>query len=420
MTIMQLTNVYSNRLIIKALIFLMISNMVFMSCKEDEPGPPLITQIRLPDPDKADSTFTQADPGTLIVIQGENLGGVLHVYFNNYEAYFNSVFATDNNIIIRIPGEAPTEVIDPDVPHEIRVVTDHGEATYTFVLTPPPPTINYISNENAPHGEDIYILGSNFYLIEKIVFPGDLEATDFTVNKSASIIELTVPEGLSDTGRITIVTTYHTVESPMIFNDLSREGTLCNFDDINTFIWGCQVISDNTTFNGARGSFAHLVSSDVGADNYTWWEDNRVCYLTEMQQMVSVESMGNLFSEYALKFEIYVKEIWNTGQLTIVTQDDWNWRYIFAPWLIGGVRTDFITDSWITVVIPLTEFRDSEGTGKNASSFTDIFAADGTGHLGLAYMNTTPDPDNEEADAILLENLSIGIDNIRVVNIASE
>ncbi len=313
---MQLINVYSNRLIITVIILFMIGNAVFISCKKDEPGPPVITQIRVPDPDKADSTFNQADPGTLIVIQGENLGGVLHVYFNNYEASFNSVFATDNNIIIWIPSEAPTEVIDPDVPHEIRVVTDHGEATYTFVLTPPPPGIYYISNENAQAGEDIFILGSDFYLIEKIVFPGDLETTDFTVNKSANRIELTVPEGLTEAGNIKIVTTYHTVESPMPFNDLSQEGTLCNFDNINTFLWGCQITSD-ITFNGARGSFAHLVSSDVGAGNFTWWEDNRVCYLVDMMQMVSVENMGDLFSEYALKFEIYVRETWNTDKLLL-------------------------------------------------------------------------------------------------------
>jgi hypothetical protein len=416
---MQLIDVYSNKLIIKALILFMIGNMIFISCKKDEPGPPVITQIRLPDPDKADSTFTQADPGTLIVIQGENLGGVLHVYFNGYEASFNSVFATDKNIIIWIPSEAPTEVIDPNVPHEIRVVTDHGEATYSFTLTPPPPGIYYISNENAPSGEDIFILGSDFYLIEKIVFPGDLETTEFTVNKSASMIEVTVPEGLTEAGRIKIVTTYHTVESPMPFNDLSQEGVLCNFDDINKYLWGCQIISDNVTFSGARGRFAHLVSSDVGAGNYEWWTNNRVCYL-DSTQVITQENLGDLFSEYALKFEMYVKEIWNTGNITIVTKEDWIYRYIFAPWLINDVRTDLITDGWITVIIPLTEFRNNEGTGDPASSFKDIFWPPGTGEIGLAYMNTTPDPDNAEADAILLENLSIGIDNIRVVNIASE
>jgi hypothetical protein len=416
---MQLIDVYSNKLIIKALILFMIGNMIFISCKKDEPGPPVITQIRLPDPDKADSTFTQADPGTLIVIQGENLGGVLHVYFNGYEASFNSVFATDKNIIIWIPSEAPTEVIDPNVPHEIRVVTDHGEATYSFTLTPPPPGIYYISNENAPSGEDIFILGSDFYLIEKIVFPGDLETTEFTVNKSASMIEVTVPEGLTEAGRIKIVTTYHTVESPMPFNDLSQEGVLCNFDDINKYLWGCQIISDNVTFSGARGRFAHLVSSDVGAGNYEWWTNNRVCYLDSIQ-VITQENLGDLFSEYALKFEMYVKEIWNTGNITIVTKEDWIYRYIFAPWLINDVRTDLITDGWITVIIPLTEFRNNEGTGDPASSFKDIFWPPGTGEIGLAYMNTTPDPDNAEADAILLENLSIGIDNIRVVNIASE
>jgi hypothetical protein len=414
---MRVSDIYHYKTGVRILILIVIASIAFMSCKEDESGPPVITQVRLPDPDKADSTFTQADPGTLIVIQGENLGGLLHVYFNNYEASFNSVFATDRNIIVRIPDEAPTEVMDPDVPHEIRVVTSHGEATFTFSLTPPPPDIYYISNENATPGTEIFILGADFYLVEKVIFPGDVETTDFTVSSNAKIITLTVPQGATESGNIKIVTSYHTVEALMPFNELSGEGMLCNFDDVNSYIWGCQISSDNAAFPGARGSFAHLVSSNIGAGNYEWWGNNRVCYL-DSTQVISTENLGNLFSQYALKFELYVKEIWNTGQITIVTQDDWNYRYIFAPWLINGVRTDLVTDGWITYVVPLNEFRDDEGTGDPAKAFEDIFWDTGTARIGFAYMNTTPDPENEEADAITLENLSIGIDNIRLVKIA--
>jgi hypothetical protein len=416
---MRVFNIYLNKWGGRILILFVIASIVFMSCKEDEPGLPVITQVRLPDPDKADSTFTQADPGTLIVIQGENLGGLLHVYFNNYEASFNSVFATDNNIIIRIPEEAPTEVIDPDVPHEIRVVTNHGEATFTFSLTPPPPEINYISNENATPGTEIFILGADFYLVEKIVFPGDVETTDFTVSSNAKTITLSVPQGATESGKIKIVTTYHTVEAPMPFNDLSGEGMLCNFDDINSYIWGCQISSDAAAFTGARGSFAQLVSSNIGAGNYTWWEDNRVCFLDSIH-VIAPENLGDLFSQYALKFELYVKEIWNTGNITIITKDDWEYRYIFAPWLVNGVRTNLITDRWITYVVPLNEFRNGEGTGDPAKSFDDVLWDTGTARIGMAYMNTTPDPENGEADAINLENLSIGIDNIRLVKISEE
>ncbi len=407
-----------NKLAIRALILFLAGSIILISCKKEEQGPPVITQVRLPDPDKADSTFTQADPGTLIVIQGENLGGLLHVYFNNYEASFNSVFSTDNNIIVRIPDEAPTEVIDPDVPHEIRIVTNHGEATYTFSLTPPPPEIYYISNENAMPGDEIFILGADFYLVEKIIFPGDIETTDFTVNRSAKTITVTVPQGATEAGKIKIVTTYHTVEAPMSFNDLSGEGVLCNFDDINSYIWGCQISSDDIAFPGARGNFAQLVNTNIGPGNYTWWEGNRVCFLDSIQT-IAPENLGDVFSQYALKFEMYVKEIWNTGNITIVTKD-WEYRYIFAPWLIDGVRADLVTDGWITYVISLTEFRNNEGTGDPAKAFKDIFWENGTARIGMAYMNTTPDPNNDEADAITLDNLSIGIDNIRVVKISGE
>ncbi|MFC0183481.1 hypothetical protein ACFFJX_13310 [Pseudarcicella hirudinis] len=64
-------------------------SVLTMSCKEnsiDAGGPPIIKQVRLVDPAKKDSTFAKALPGTLIVIQGENLHRVLKAYFNDFPA----------------------------------------------------------------------------------------------------------------------------------------------------------------------------------------------------------------------------------------------------------------------------------------------------------------------------------------------
>ena len=48
----------------------------FQSCdnKDDVDGAPMITNVRLLDPAKADSSLSAALPGSKIVIQGQNLG----------------------------------------------------------------------------------------------------------------------------------------------------------------------------------------------------------------------------------------------------------------------------------------------------------------------------------------------------------
>lgn len=58
------------------LTILLVCNF-FTSCNDDEgSGVPVIHHIRLVDPEKADSTFTDVNPGTMIVVIGENLTDV--------------------------------------------------------------------------------------------------------------------------------------------------------------------------------------------------------------------------------------------------------------------------------------------------------------------------------------------------------
>ncbi len=125
----------------KIAFFIIITGAVVFSCKKNDSGTgqPVITQVRAVDTTKRDSTFTQAIPGTLIVIQGNNFSGLKAVFFNDTSAYFNPAYATNTNIIINIPATAQTAATDPNVPSVIKVVTDHGTATYSFTLYLPPP-----------------------------------------------------------------------------------------------------------------------------------------------------------------------------------------------------------------------------------------------------------------------------------------
>ena len=75
----------------KIAFFIIAAGAVIFSCKKNDSGTgqPVITKVRLVDTTKRDSTFTQAVPGTLVVIEGNNFSGVQAVLFNDTSAYFN-------------------------------------------------------------------------------------------------------------------------------------------------------------------------------------------------------------------------------------------------------------------------------------------------------------------------------------------
>ncbi len=65
------------------LLTILLACNLFTACNDDEGGGvPVIHHIRLVDPEKADSTFTDVNPGTMIVVIGENLNDVRKVFIN--------------------------------------------------------------------------------------------------------------------------------------------------------------------------------------------------------------------------------------------------------------------------------------------------------------------------------------------------
>ncbi len=151
------------------------------SCKDDDSdgGVPEITAVRVPDPAKADSTFTKAGPGQIIAIIGKNLNNTLKVYINDQEVYFNSTMNTDHSIICTIPTEAngfKLTAFNSDLKDEIRVETTHGTATYAFKVTAPYPTISRLqASYPREAGDSLYLHGLNLVDVERIYFT-DLES----------------------------------------------------------------------------------------------------------------------------------------------------------------------------------------------------------------------------------------------------
>ena len=103
------------------LLTILLACNFFTSCNDDEGnGAPVIHHIRLVYPEKADSTFTDVNPGTMIVVIGENLTNVKKVFINEQQISFNSNYGTSTSLILTIPGDLLLTGANPELKGELR------------------------------------------------------------------------------------------------------------------------------------------------------------------------------------------------------------------------------------------------------------------------------------------------------------
>lgn len=201
------------KLISKILFLLTILTIPMVtSCKDDESrgGTPVIHYLRITDPTLADSTFTDVNPGTMIAVIGENLGGVMEVYINNQEISFNPTYSTPTSLIISIPYDESFKLSgpNPDIPAELRIVTDHGTAVFPMhVLSPGPEMTRIAAAYPLKVNDKICLLGKNFYEIQRLYFTTDSvnithEITDYQVSEDFEEITFSVSDKMMAEGWI--------------------------------------------------------------------------------------------------------------------------------------------------------------------------------------------------------------------------
>lgn len=162
------------------------------SCNDDTTagGQPVITSVRLCDPEKADSTFTKAPQGQIIAIMGENLNDAVYVYINDQKVYFNPTMNTDHSIIVTVPSESKgfkLSTFNEGLKDEIRVETTHGTATYGFKVVGGYPQISRVQCEYPRKaGDQLNVYGLNLEAIESMYFT-DMTPEELAVEESETI-----------------------------------------------------------------------------------------------------------------------------------------------------------------------------------------------------------------------------------------
>ncbi|MDE6794148.1 MAG: hypothetical protein K2J63_02455 [Muribaculaceae bacterium] len=202
-----------------ALMAMLIMGFGLQACQDEHGGgTPTIDSVRITDPEKADSTFTVATRGAMIVIQGQNLNDAQHIYINDQEVGFNCNYNTSTHIILTIPSDLKVVGEDSTLPMEIRVETNHGTATYEFHVIAGEPRIDYYKvdlTEVEPGvfavapGQELSIYGDLFHEISAVGL-ADVDTLnimpmrDFVVNDSCNCIKVHMPDMIYDKGVIVV------------------------------------------------------------------------------------------------------------------------------------------------------------------------------------------------------------------------
>lgn len=376
----------------------LVASFSMASC-EDEPdkyevadGLPTVRYIRSPYAVSADSLITEASTGTTICLVGENLRSIYELYFNDVQAILNSSYMTDNTVIVDVPQSIPTEVSN-----KMYMVTRNGETVeYDFSVTVPAPTLTTMSCEYAPAGSEVTITG-NYFVDDpnvplSVVFPGDIEVTEFT-NISQSSISFIMPE-CTEEGAIDVTTIYGTTTSA--FHYLDTRGMLFDFDGmtgLGNHGWHDRTITSDET--SITGNFVQLGDGNTTLDAAGGWNDSQFAFEywpgswntpTDYPEGEGIRLYDLAdFSDYtnmSIKFEMYIPSSnpWSSGAMQVIFagtdlvtygnggtdiygnaiagpnntyfQNDELPRALYRPWTTtGSYHTD---DQWVTVSLPIS------------------------------------------------------------------
>ncbi|WP_159519193.1 glycan-binding surface protein [Sunxiuqinia indica] len=390
-------------------------------------GTPVVRYVRPCDVDASDSLLTGGYLGSKIAIIGESLAGVNEIYFNDKKAKLNPNMVTNNSIIVSIPNSIPG--IKEDL---IKLYTSEDSAYFAFATIVPEPTVKSMACEYVEAGDVAHIDGLYFIDDENspltVTFTGGVQGE--IVSQDITSIDVVVPEG-AESGPVTVSSIYGDGISAFHFRD--QRNIILDFNNGNypdyDYFFGWHGGKGVTSDGGISGNYL-ILSGDIDETGST--DDKDYCFdrWTYTPEDADFADASNL-SDQVLKFEVKVTGDWSAAALQFIftgADEVWlnwqnnaawpdyedthggneNWkrsesypRGLWTPWTASG---SFSTEKWITVSIPMDEFKygadGSERAVKSAGHYSGLTIWMGQGSsVGIACSPT------------------LWIDNVRVVPI---
>ena len=347
-----------------------ITGFTFQSCNDNPDkyemtdGVPEVYYVRVPAPASANSLLVQAFMDNTICLVGNNLRSIKELWFNDQKALLNSSFITDNTLLVTIPKTIPKVVTN-----KIYMVTNANDTIpYTFGVQVPQPYVSSISCEYAKDGDLVTLYGDYFIndanVPLTISMAGNIPVTEIkSIEKTQ--VKFKVPAG-SQKGYLTVKSIYGTGRSHFQFRD--DRGMILDWDVLNANGGWRSGKTKDTDPAGISGKYVYFTGALDGDPTKDWAEDN---FSFNLWGASNGRPQGDLFttapSESVLKFEVNVTQAWSSLAMQIIftpwgTKDTNGYigdgktpRALWRPW--QGLSTGYTTDGWVTVAIPITEFK---------------------------------------------------------------
>jgi hypothetical protein len=368
--------IYKNIGIFAALIVGMIS---FNACDDNEDGslttPMTIQKVFL---ENAQSTVPDREVafarlGQIIRLEGSGFSGVTKAYINGKSCYFNPVFVADNSMLVQISSDVPTTEAADNVRNTIQLVKSESNVlVFPFEIRSAAPAITSISHTMPVAGDEITITGTGLQEVEQVIFPGNVQAATFSSDdEDGEWVKVTVPNGITESGSVTVICANGGAYSPAYFN--YKEGLVHNFDDVQNYSWGSGI--DNEALTATLPASGNLPKSQGG---YQVFNSTGSLAANSDQRfwLNSTAIFGNITSkipgstaatECGIQMDIYVEGAWNSGVIRMVMADGSGasrYAMLYRPVYVDGAYNAAAFENpgaWFTITLPFSLSADYEG-----------------------------------------------------------
>jgi hypothetical protein len=335
------------------------------------PAGPTITAISNVFANPGDSVFVYGTD--LVLVQSFTYGGT------KIPSFKSNLDGTSLGFVM--PNPAPLS-------GNAEVTTRSGTVIFKISATP---TITGVSNENAKTGDSVYIFGTYLKSIQTFTFAGT-SITSFVSSSDGSYLGFVLPV-LSQSGPVSITTSFGTATTVYNVNDIAGVGSISNWEwsgNFNWKWWGGATLNSgdpgsgwppyNPDFPGNASQYMSLKNGVLSPGEGNTYSNYAI--LMNDAQWIPTANINDPVSNWAFKMEINIPQAWNGGAIDIISSDQ---TYIFRwePWQKSATTTAAVTiNSWVTLTIPFTEFRKTDaklgdGRGASLTKFSDLLGTSG-------------------------------------------
>lgn len=332
-----------------------------------------------------------AAPGDSVYIYGNNLVLVQDFKYGGTKINSFKYNALGNALGFLMPAATSTMLIS--------ITTKSGIALDTINAKP---TITGISYQNANPGDSVYIYGTYLKGIETLTYSGTA-ITSFVSSKNAGSVGFVVP-ALTQSGPVSLTTSFGTAST--VYNVNAPIAGMIGTMEWDNYGWDWNGGSLYTgtppadwrqydpTFNGITTNSSQFVvktlpvmKADEGA---AWgWPPDYILNFNTTTTWLPPANLNDVPANWVFRFDVSIPKDWKGSTINVISNAG---SYIarWEPWAKTGKA--FKTKGWITVTIPLTEFRAIDpvlgvGKGKSITKITDLVGVDGKAACELYFKN---------------------------------